>query len=179
MTSLFRGAACRRVAALLRPLTAVPSAVASAAVRHTISSAGSRAFTTTLVRPSSSSSALSAPLARRLPVVSSTSPALAPVDVGAVLASVGLGSAVAVAPARAFHVKKKTNKNLGKYKLKTHRATAKRFHVTGGGKIMRWRANHRHLLRHKSQSQLQRLSKRVEIPRAYYKKYRRSMPYAI
>jgi large subunit ribosomal protein L35 len=37
-----------------------------------------------------------------------------------------------------------------KYKLKTHKATAKRFKVTGSGKIMRTKGGKSHLRRRKS-----------------------------
>jgi large subunit ribosomal protein L35 len=42
---------------------------------------------------------------------------------------------------------KKKNK---KYKLKTHKATAKRFRVTGSGKIMRTKGRQGHFRRRKS-----------------------------
>jgi large subunit ribosomal protein L35 len=35
----------------------------------------------------------------------------------------------------------------GKYKLKTHKATAKRFRVTGGGKVVRTKGGKSHLRR--------------------------------
>lgn len=38
----------------------------------------------------------------------------------------------------------------GKYKLKTHKATAKRFRVTGSGKVMRTKGGKSHLRRRKS-----------------------------
>ena len=38
----------------------------------------------------------------------------------------------------------------GKFKLKTHKATAKRFRVTGSGKLMRTRGPKSHLRRKKS-----------------------------
>lgn len=41
--------------------------------------------------------------------------------------------------------RKKTKK--GKYKLKTHKATAKRFKVTGSGKLMRTKGGQSHLRR--------------------------------
>jgi len=37
---------------------------------------------------------------------------------------------------------------------KTRKALAKRFKVTGSGKVMRRKAGHRHLLRHKTNKQL-------------------------
>lgn len=43
-------------------------------------------------------------------------------------------------------------------KMKTHSGAKKRFRVTGTGKIMRERANKRHLLEHKSSRRTRRLS---------------------
>ena len=43
---------------------------------------------------------------------------------------------------------RKTKK--GKTKLKTHKATAKRFRLTGGGKLMRTKGGKSHLRRRKS-----------------------------
>lgn len=39
---------------------------------------------------------------------------------------------------------------MGKYKLKTHKATAKRFKVTGSGKVMRTKGAKSHLRRRRS-----------------------------
>lgn len=44
-------------------------------------------------------------------------------------------------------------------KNKTHSGTKKRFRVTGSGKLMREKANKRHLLEHKSSRRTRRLSK--------------------
>lgn len=44
--------------------------------------------------------------------------------------------------------RKKTKK--GKYKLKTHKATAKRFRMTGSGKLVRTKGGKSHLRRRKS-----------------------------
>ena len=41
-------------------------------------------------------------------------------------------------------------KTKGKFKLKTHKATAKRFRVTGSGKVMRTKGGKSHLRRRKS-----------------------------
>ncbi len=46
--------------------------------------------------------------------------------------------------------KKKQGKKKKKYKLKTHKATAKRFRMSGGGKIMRTKGRQSHLRRRKS-----------------------------
>jgi large subunit ribosomal protein L35 len=45
---------------------------------------------------------------------------------------------------------KKQGKKNKKYKLKTHKATAKRFRMSGGGKIMRTKGRQSHLRRRKS-----------------------------
>lgn len=42
-------------------------------------------------------------------------------------------------------------------KAKTHKGTAKRFKVTGSGKIVRQKANRRHLMEHKSTKRTRRL----------------------
>lgn len=44
--------------------------------------------------------------------------------------------------------RKKTKK--GKYKLKTHKATAKRFKMTGSGKVVRTKGGQSHLRRRRS-----------------------------
>ncbi len=43
-------------------------------------------------------------------------------------------------------------------KMKTHSGAAKRFRLTGTGKVMRRRANMNHLLEHKPSRQTRRLS---------------------
>ncbi|HEY1822131.1 MAG TPA: 50S ribosomal protein L35 [Trebonia sp.] len=48
-------------------------------------------------------------------------------------------------------------------KMKTHSGAAKRFKITGSGKIMRLRANKRHLLEHKSSRVTRRLSGEVQL----------------
>jgi len=79
---------------------------------------------------------------------------------------------------REFHIKKQKSKRVRRNKMKSHRATLKRFSVTGTGLIMRWKNGKRHLLRKKSPRQLRRLDHKVEIPKQYYQRYRRSMPYS-
>ena len=39
---------------------------------------------------------------------------------------------------------------VGKYKIKTHKATAKRFKLTGSGKLVRTKGERRHLRRNRS-----------------------------
>jgi large subunit ribosomal protein L35 len=51
-------------------------------------------------------------------------------------------------------------------KMKTHSGTAKRFRLTGSGKVMRRRANTNHLLEHKSSRVTRRLSGRVAVAAA-------------
>jgi len=46
-----------------------------------------------------------------------------------------------------------TSFSLNSMSQKTRKAIAKRFKVTGTGKVRRWKANHRHLLRNKTQKQ--------------------------
>jgi large subunit ribosomal protein L35 len=48
-------------------------------------------------------------------------------------------------------------------KMKTHRGAAKRFKVTGSGKILRRRANLNHILEKKSSKRKRRLGRTVEV----------------
>ena len=48
-------------------------------------------------------------------------------------------------------------------KMKTHTGTAKRFRVTGSGKIMRRRANRAHYNEHKSSRITRRLYNEVQV----------------
>ena len=48
-------------------------------------------------------------------------------------------------------------------KTKTHKGTAKRFKVTGIGKIVRQRANRRHLMEHKPTKRTRRLDGTVVV----------------
>jgi large subunit ribosomal protein L35 len=50
-----------------------------------------------------------------------------------------------------------------KYKLKTYKAAAKRFRVTGTGKIMRTKGGKSHLRRRKSKRTKAMLSKMLEV----------------
>ena len=51
-------------------------------------------------------------------------------------------------------------------KMKTHSGTKKRIRVTGSGKLMRQRANRRHLLEYKSSRRTRRLAGDVEVSKA-------------
>ena len=55
--------------------------------------------------------------------------------------------------------KKKTKK----YKLKTHKATAKRFRVTGSGMVVRTKGGKSHLRRRKSKRVLRSLDKMQQV----------------
>jgi large subunit ribosomal protein L35 len=48
-------------------------------------------------------------------------------------------------------------------KMKTHSGAAKRFRLTGTGKVMRQRANRNHLFEHKSSRVTRRLAGRVNV----------------
>jgi large subunit ribosomal protein L35 len=76
---------------------------------------------------------------------------------------------------------------LKKYKLKTHKSTAKRFRITKSGKILRTKLGKSHLRRRKSKRVLNQLSKMQEVTSAgaikrvmrlapYLKKYRSNPP---
>jgi large subunit ribosomal protein L35 len=51
-------------------------------------------------------------------------------------------------------------------KMKTHSGAAKRFKLTGTGKVMRLRANRSHLLEHKSSRVTRRLYGDVQLAKA-------------
>jgi large subunit ribosomal protein L35 len=71
--------------------------------------------------------------------------------------------------------RKKKNK---KYKLKTHKATAKRFKVTGGGKIMRTKGHQGHFRRRKSKRAKRKIGRMFEVKAAKNRKtIRRLAPY--
>uniref|UniRef100_A0A5B7BQR5 50S ribosomal protein L35 n=1 Tax=Davidia involucrata TaxID=16924 RepID=A0A5B7BQR5_DAVIN len=63
------------------------------------------------------------------------------------------------------------------YKMKTHKASAKRFRVTGSGKIMRRRAGKQHLLRKKNAKRRLRLSKMLQVDRGDYDNVIGALPY--
>lgn len=66
----------------------------------------------------------------------------------------------------------------GKYKLKTHRATAKRFKVTGTGKLMRTKIGKGHLRRNTSKRTKALLTEMVEVKsKGISKRVKRLAPY--
>jgi len=63
-------------------------------------------------------------------------------------------------------------------KLKTNKAVAKRFKITGTGKLKRFNANHGHMLEKKSPTRKRRLRKAHLVDKTMEKNYKRVMPYA-
>jgi len=65
-----------------------------------------------------------------------------------------------------------------KYKLKTHKATAKRFRVTGSGKLVRTKGGKSHLRRRKSKRTKSKLASMLEVTgRGDKKRVKRLAPY--
>ena len=65
-----------------------------------------------------------------------------------------------------------------KYKLKTHKATAKRFRVTGSGKVVRTKGGKSHLRRRTPKRTRRLFDKTVEVThKADAKKVKRLAPY--
>lgn len=62
-------------------------------------------------------------------------------------------------------------------KMKTHRAAAKRFKVTGGGKITRHKAGASHLLGSKSPKRKRNLRKAGLVSNAEQKRIAKLIPY--
>jgi large subunit ribosomal protein L35 len=61
-------------------------------------------------------------------------------------------------------------------KMKTHRGAAKRFKITGGGKIKRFRACGSHLLEKKSPSRKRRLRKSTTVSASDLKRVKLQLP---
>lgn len=64
-----------------------------------------------------------------------------------------------------------------KYKLKTHKSTAKRFRVTGSGKLMRSKGGKSHFRRRRSQRAKNALSKLQPVSSSDAKRVRTLAPY--
>ncbi|HLO88596.1 MAG TPA: 50S ribosomal protein L35 [Nostocaceae cyanobacterium] len=62
-------------------------------------------------------------------------------------------------------------------KLKTRKAAAKRFRVTGSGKIVRRKAFKNHLLQHKTSDKKRKLSKMVVVNERDEENVRLMLPY--
>jgi large subunit ribosomal protein L35 len=66
----------------------------------------------------------------------------------------------------------------GKYKLKTHKATAKRFRLTGSGKLVRTKGNQSHLRRKKSARSKRLFTEMMPVEGSgYIKRINRLAPY--
>ena len=66
----------------------------------------------------------------------------------------------------------------GKYKIKTHKATTKRFRVTGTGKLMRTKIGKSHLRRHSSKRVKRLFSEMLQVKgRSIIKSVHRLAPY--
>jgi large subunit ribosomal protein L35 len=69
-------------------------------------------------------------------------------------------------------------KTKGKYKLKTHKATAKRFRLTGSGKLVRTKGGKSHLRRRKSKRTKKLFSSMIAVnSKGINKRVRRLAPY--
>ena len=69
-------------------------------------------------------------------------------------------------------------KKKGKYKLKTHKATAKRFRVTGSGKLVRTKIGKGHLRRKASKRTKRLYSEMIEVKgKSIIKRVHRLAPY--
>lgn len=62
-------------------------------------------------------------------------------------------------------------------KLKTRKSAARRFRVTGSGKLVRRKAYKSHLLQHKKSDRKRRLSKMAEVNERDAENVRLMMPY--
>ncbi len=67
---------------------------------------------------------------------------------------------------------------MAKQKMKTKRAAAKRFKVTGTGKLKRNKANHSHILTKKTTKRKRNLRKSTLVDDTNVKTMRKIMPYS-
>jgi large subunit ribosomal protein L35 len=66
----------------------------------------------------------------------------------------------------------------GKFKLKTHKATSKRFRVTGTGKLVRTKGGKSHLRRNRSRRTKALLAEMVPVEgKSYAQRVKRLAPY--
>jgi large subunit ribosomal protein L35 len=69
-------------------------------------------------------------------------------------------------------------KKAGKYKLKTHKATSKRFQLTGSGKLVRTKGGKSHLRRRTPKRTKRLFTEMIEVKgRGYVKRVHRLAPY--
>ncbi|MBI4233093.1 MAG: 50S ribosomal protein L35 [Chloroflexi bacterium] len=66
-----------------------------------------------------------------------------------------------------------------KLKLKTHKATAARFHITGSGKIMRLKGHSSHLRRHKLASVKRQYGNKFPVTGGQAARVKRLLPYGV
>ncbi|MBS1840632.1 MAG: 50S ribosomal protein L35 [Acidobacteria bacterium] len=71
------------------------------------------------------------------------------------------------------------NKSNPKKKLKTHRGAAKRFKITGTGKIIRMHSGKRHLLGTKAAKRMRKLKKLTLVNKADKLKTMQMLPYGL
>jgi large subunit ribosomal protein L35 len=64
-----------------------------------------------------------------------------------------------------------------KYKLKTHKSTAKRFKITGGGKVMRTKGGKSHLRRRSSRRVKSQFDKMQPVAKSEQKRVKTLAPY--
>lgn len=67
---------------------------------------------------------------------------------------------------------------MAKQKMKTKRAAAKRFKVTGSGKLKRNKANHSHILTKKTTKRKRNLRKSTLVDETNAKTMKQIMPYS-
>ena len=71
-----------------------------------------------------------------------------------------------------------SKKKVAKYKLKTHKATSKRFSVTGSGKVVRTKGGKAHLRRKRSHRVKALFGEMVAVQgKSYIKRIRRLAPH--
>jgi large subunit ribosomal protein L35 len=71
------------------------------------------------------------------------------------------------------------NRSKPKLKLKTHRGAAKRFKITGTGKIIRMHSGKRHLLGTKAAKRMRNLKKLTLVSKADKAKTMQMLPYGL
>jgi large subunit ribosomal protein L35 len=62
-------------------------------------------------------------------------------------------------------------------KMKTNRAAAKRFRITGSGHVRRSKSGLNHMMQEKSRKRLRRLRKNDTVDRAFEKRVKLLLPY--
>ena len=64
-------------------------------------------------------------------------------------------------------------------KIKTHKGTQNRFHITGTGKVMRMKGGKSHLRLHKAKRVLRLYDKKVSVSPADSPRIKRLLPYGL